>query len=185
MDDFESSFDVTMDDSDAFSPEKPKKAPAKKPSTGTTKKISTSTAASKKVNAPKADKPKAPTKPRAKKAQIPVVLDEDMSMDLDRSFDVLETPQLSSDAPSPPRPAVLQESNAPGQKKNASETYQKVDDRMTTTDDSLRNLNTFLFDLIPYVFVCVDSNLQYIGSTEAQTQSMWVYDSDKEMMVYR
>jgi len=125
MEDFESSFDVTMDDSDAFSPEKPKKAPAKKATT-TTKKTTASTSAPKKATASKSDKPKAPAKPRAKKAKEPVVLDEDMSMDVDKSFDVLETPQLSSDGASPPRPAILQESNAAGQKKNASETYQKV-----------------------------------------------------------
>lgn len=127
MDDFESSFDVTVDDSDAFSPEKPKKAPAaKKATSATSKKSTTSTATAKKTAAPKSDKPKAPAKPRAKKPKEPVVLDEDLSMDVDRSFEVLETPQLSSDAPSPPRPAVLQESNAPGAKKNATETYQKV-----------------------------------------------------------
>jgi hypothetical protein len=126
MDDFESSFDVTMDDSDAFSPEKPKKAAPKKTTATTTKKATASNSAPKKASAPKTDKPKAPAKPRAKKAKEPVVLDADLPIDVDRNFDVLETPQLSSDTASPPRPAVLQESNAPGQKKNASETYQKV-----------------------------------------------------------
>lgn len=130
MDEFEDSIefeDTVGVSSDAFSPEKPtKKTAAAKKSTAakpaTTKK---STTAPKKPAAPKSDKPKAPAKPRAKK-QKTENLDEGLSLEIDRSFDVLETPQALSDGPSPPRPAILQESNAAGPKKNASETYQKV-----------------------------------------------------------
>ena len=130
MDDFEDSFqlDNTMDDSDGFSPKKQaKKAAAKKSTTvkpTTTKKASTS--APKKAVAPKSDKAKAPAKPRVKKAKVAEDLDEGISLEMDRPFEVLETPQESSDGPSPPRPTILQESNAGGSKKNASETYQKV-----------------------------------------------------------
>jgi hypothetical protein len=130
MDDFEDSFDNYDQDSDAFTPEKPvKKAPAKKPATATkptTKKATTS--APKKTTAAKADKPKAPAKPRAKKAKVAEIEDVDESFEMDRTLDldVLETPQGSSLDTSPPRPSVLQENNAGGSKKNASETYQKV-----------------------------------------------------------
>ena len=131
MADFDDSFDATMD-SDAFSPEKPKKAAKAAP-----KKTATATAAGekkiaapKKAAAPKADKPKAPAKPRAKKAKVvaePEPVDIDSTFDIDRSFSVLETPQDSQGSPTPPRPSVLQEANAGGvSKKNASETYQKV-----------------------------------------------------------
>jgi hypothetical protein len=128
MEDFEDSFDnVIDDDSDAFSPEKPvKKAAAKKVTAAkptTTKKASTSTAP-KKAAAPKSDKPKAPAKPRAKKAKVKEEIDDGVSFEMDRTFNVLETPQLSSEGPSPPRPTILQEQK--GSTKNASETYQKV-----------------------------------------------------------
>jgi len=128
MDDFEDSFENTMmdDDSDAFSPEKPvKKAAAKKTATAkpTISKKATTTAP-KKAAAPKSDKPKAPAKPRAKKPTVTQDVDEDMSFEMNRTFDVLETPQMSSEGPSPPRPTVLQEQK--GSNKNASETYQKV-----------------------------------------------------------
>jgi hypothetical protein len=127
MDDFEDSFDNLVDESDTFTPEKPvKKAPAKKTATTkpTTKKATT---APKKATAPKSDKPKAPAKPRAKKAKI-VEDDVDDSFEMDRTLDldVLATPQGSSQNASPARPSVLQENNAGGSKKNASETYQKV-----------------------------------------------------------
>jgi hypothetical protein len=128
MDDFEDSFDnIINDESDAFSPEKPvKKAAAKKAATAkptTTKKATTSTAP-KKAAAPKSDKPKAPAKPRTKKPKVTEEIDDGLSFEMDRTFNVLETPQLSSEGPSPPRPTVLQEQNGPT--KNASETYQKV-----------------------------------------------------------
>ena len=128
MNDFEDSYDNTMmdDESDAFSPEKPvKKAPAKKSVTAKpTISKKTTTTAPKKLAAGKSDKPKAPAKPRAKKQTVTKDVNEDMSFEVDRTFDVLETPQLSSEGPSPPRPTVLQEQT--GSKKNASETYQKV-----------------------------------------------------------
>jgi hypothetical protein len=117
MDDFEDSFEREdyNDESDAFTPEKkPKKAAVKKTTTAKT--------AVKKTD--KADKPKAPAKPRAKKQKVAEPLDEP-SLDFDRSFSVLETPQSASEFPTPPRPPVLQEQND-GPKKNASETYQKV-----------------------------------------------------------
>ena len=145
MADFEESFDNFVDnDSDAFTPEKPvKKAAAKKANTSTKK---ATTAAPKKAAAPKPDKPKAPAKPRAKKPKVQETTDVDMSFEMDRTFDVLATPQASSSAddPSPPRPPVLQELNAGGvSKKNASETYQKVDlSGVCTLITSLRNLNT-------------------------------------------
>jgi len=128
MDDFEDSFDnIINDDSDAFSPVKPvKKAAAKKATTAkptTTKKATTSTAP-KKAAAPKSDKSKAPAKPRTKKAKVTEEIDDGVTFEMDRTFDVLETPQLSSEGPSPPRPTVLQEQK--GSTKNASETYQKV-----------------------------------------------------------
>jgi hypothetical protein len=128
MDDFEDSFDNLVDESDAFTPEKPvKKAPAKKAATAkpTTKKATT---APKKTTAPKSDKPKAPAKPRAKKPKIVEDVDVDNSFEMDRTLDldVLATPQGSSQNASPARPSVLQENNAGGSKKNASETYQKV-----------------------------------------------------------
>jgi hypothetical protein len=135
MDDFEDSFNA---ESDAFTPEKPiKKAAAKKATTAKPATAKKATAAPKKAAAPKADKPpkadkaKAPAKPRAKKRKVvePEELDEEMTFEMDRTFDVLETPQMSSDGPdvlSPPRPTVLKDSNAGGSKKNASETYQKV-----------------------------------------------------------
>ena len=128
MDDFVDSFEQSLmdDESDAFSPKKPvkkpaaKKAPTGKPATATKK-------TEKKPAAPKSDKAKAPAKPRAKKQKVTEVVDEGLSFEMDQSFDVLETPQSSSGGPSPPRPAVLQETNAAGgSKKNASETYQKV-----------------------------------------------------------
>jgi hypothetical protein len=128
MDDFDDSFDNMVDDSDAFTPEKPvKKTATKKTTTIKTSisKASTNGTAPKKAAAPKSDKPKAPAKPRAKKPKVIETIDEDMSFEMDRSFDVLETPQAMSEGPSPPRPAVLQEQNG-GSKKNASETYQKV-----------------------------------------------------------
>jgi len=127
---FDQSFDRIVDnDSDAFSPEKPKKAAAKKSTTAkpaAAKK--TTSAAPKKAAAPKSDKPKAPAKPRAKKVKEPEPLDEGVSMGIDDSFSILETPQTSSEMPSPPRPTILQETNAAagGSKKNASETYQKL-----------------------------------------------------------
>ena len=152
MDDFEDSFENTMmdDDSDAFSPEKPvKKAPAKKTATAkpTISKKATTTAP-KKSAAAKSDKPKAPAKPRAKKPMVTQNVDDGMSFEMDRTFDVLETPQLSSKGHSPPRPTVLQEEN--GSKKNASETYQKVTSSSVSVNSSLRNLNTFLCVLTPY-----------------------------------
>jgi hypothetical protein len=113
---FEHSFEHTLDnDSDGFSPEKPKKAPKKtaKPPKTTTKK------------ADKTDKPKAPPKPRAKKQKIAEPLQDEPSMDIDRSISILDTPQSNSEIPSPARAPILQEQNE-GQKKNASETYKKV-----------------------------------------------------------
>jgi hypothetical protein len=152
MDDFEDSFENTMmdDNSDAFSPEKPvKKAPAKKTATAKpTISKKTTTTAPKKSTLTKSDKPKAPPKPRAKKPTMTQDVDEGMSFEMDRTFEVLETPQLSSDGPSPPRPTVLQEQN--GSKKNASETYQKVVSSSVSANSSLRNLNTFSCGLIPY-----------------------------------
>jgi hypothetical protein len=145
MDEFEESFDNFVEnDSDAFTPEKPvKKVPAKKTAT-TTKK--TTTSAPKKAAASKSDKPKAPAKPRAKKPKVQETTDVDMSFEMDRTFEVLATPQAPSSAgdPSPPRPPVLQEQNAGGvSKKNASETYQKVDSsEVCTLMTSLPNLNT-------------------------------------------
>jgi hypothetical protein len=145
MDEFEESFDNFVEnDSDAFTPEKPvKKAPAKKTAT-TTKK--TTTSAPKKAAASKSDKPKAPAKPRAKKPKVQETTDVDMSFEMDRTFEVLATPQAPSSVgdPSPPRPPVLQEQNAGGvSKKNASETYQKVDSsEVCTLMTSLPNLNT-------------------------------------------
>jgi len=127
MDDFEDSF-MMEDESDAFSPEKPVKKPAAKKAT-TAKSATTTKKTEKKAAVPKSDKPKAPAKPRAKKAKVVEELDEGLSFEMDQTFDVLETPQSSSGGPSPPRPAVLQETNATGSKKNAknaSETYQKV-----------------------------------------------------------
>jgi hypothetical protein len=127
MDDFEDSFDNLVDnESDAFTPEKPVKKAAAKKATATTKK--TTTAAPKKPAAAKADKSKAPAKPRAKKPKLQEDTVVDLSFEMDRTFDVLATPQPSSSGdPSPPRPPVLQEQNAGGvSKKNASETYQKV-----------------------------------------------------------
>jgi hypothetical protein len=152
MDDFEDSFENTMmdNDSDAFSPEKPvKKAPAKKTATAkpTISKKATTTAP-KKSAAAKTDKPKAPAKPRAKKPTVTQEVDDAMSFEMDRTFDVLETPQLSSEGQSPPRPTVLQEQT--GSKKNATETYQKVTSSSVSANSSLRNLNTFLCVLIPY-----------------------------------
>lgn len=147
MDDFEDSFDNSFvdNDSDAFTPEKPVKKTAVKKATTTTKKATT--AASKKAAAPKSDKPKAPAKPRTKKPKVQEDIDVGMSFDADRTFDVLATPQASSSGgdPSPPRPPVLQELNAGGvSKKNASETYQKVDPVSSTLISSLRNLNMSL-----------------------------------------
>jgi hypothetical protein len=153
MDDFEDSFDNYDQESDAFTPEKPvKKAPAKKSATATkltTKKAAT-TSAPKKTAAAKTDKPKAPAKPRAKKAKVAEVEDVDESFEMDRTLDldVLETPQGSSQDTSPPRPSVLQENNAGGAKKNASETYQKVWRFVIVLTFSLLNLNMFLFVLI-------------------------------------
>lgn len=143
MDEFEESFDnFVHNDSDAFTPEKPVKKAAAKKATTTTKKATT--AAPKKAAAPKSDKPKAPAKPRAKKPKVQETTDVDMSFEMDRTFDVLATPQASTSAddPSPPRPPVLQEQNGGGSKKNASETYQKVDSsEVCTLITSLRNLN--------------------------------------------
>jgi len=163
MDDFDDSFDQSFNNaSDAFSPENQvKKTVAKKPTTAkpaAVKKATTS--APKKTTVPKSDKPKAPAKPRAKKAKIVETLDDEMSFDMDRSFSVLETPQDTSEGPSPPRPAVLQENNAGGKGKNASETYQKVFNTLLwetyTNVCSLLNLNMFLFVLILYdLFMCV------------------------------
>jgi hypothetical protein len=124
MDDFEDSF-MMDNESDAFSPEKPVKKPAAKKAT-TTKSGTTTKKTEKKAAAPKFDKPKAPAKPRVKKPKVVEELDEGMSFDMDETYDVLETPQSSSGGPSPPRPSVLQETNAAGSKKNASDTYQKV-----------------------------------------------------------
>jgi len=132
---FDDSFEQNVDnESDAFSPEKPKKTAAKKSTTAkpaaakkTTSAAPKKAAAPKKPAAPKSDKPKAPAKPRAKKAKEPEPLDEGVSMGIDDSFSILETPQTSSEMPSPPRPTILQENNAGGvSKKNASETYQKL-----------------------------------------------------------
>ena len=157
MDDFEDSFEITMmdDNSDGFSPEKPvKKAPAKKTATAkpTISKKATTTAPKKsaaaKSDKPKSDKPKAPAKPRAKKPTVTQDVDDGMSFEMDRTFDVLETPQLSSEGHSPPRPTVLQEQK--GSTKNASETYQKVMSSSLSANSSLRNSNTFLCVLIPY-----------------------------------
>ena len=127
MDEFEDSFDHSMmdDESDAFSPEKPVKKPAAKKAT-TTKTATTTKKTEKKPAAPKSDKPKAPAKPRAKKQKVTEELNEGLSFETDQTFDVLETPQPSSGGVSPPRPTVLQEANAGGSKKNASETYQKA-----------------------------------------------------------
>lgn len=160
MDDFDDSFDVTMNDndSDAFSPEKlVKKAPAKKAAAtakpGATKKDTTS--APKKPAAPKSDKPKAPAKPRAKKQKVSEEVDEGMSFQIDHSFSILETPQASSEVASPPHPTVLQEQNAGGSKKNASETYQKVPASfycLVTFSSSLSS-NTFLSGLTLYVLL--------------------------------
>lgn len=125
MDDFDDSFGMEPE-SDGFSPEKPvKKTSVKKTTTAKTTAPKKSSA-QKKTAAPKADKPKAAAKPRAKKPKITEDVDEGVSFEREHSFAVLETPQLSSDGPSPPRPTVLQEQNAGGSKKNASDTYQKV-----------------------------------------------------------
>ena len=155
-DEFDDSFPVSMDD--AYSPEKkPKKAASKK--AATTSKATTAekkSTAPKKPAAAKSDKPKAPAKPRAKKVSVkvqePEPMDVDSAFDMDRSFSVLETPQEELEAPSPPRPTVLQEANADGaSKKNASETYQKVSSSFNVgLMGSLRNLNTSLFDRILY-----------------------------------
>jgi hypothetical protein len=134
MDDFDDSFEVTMD-SDAYSPEKAKRQAPKKASTS--KAATTAGGDKKKATAPKkpaaaksSDKVnKPPAKPRAKKAKVveePEPIDVDSTFDMDRSFSVLETPQEPQEVPSPPRPAVLQEANAGGVSKNATETYQKV-----------------------------------------------------------
>ena len=127
MDDFDDSFDngVMDDESDGFSPEKPVKKPAPKKAT-TAKSTTTTKKTEKKPAAPKSDKPKTPAKPRAKKPKVTEELHEGLSFEMDQMFDVLETPQSLSGGPSPPRPTVLQETNAAGSMKNASETYQKV-----------------------------------------------------------
>jgi len=133
MEDFEDSLDQTFDDmadeSDVFTPVKPvKKTAATKKTTATKNPTIRKVAAPKKTAAAaaKTDKPKTAAKPKAKKAvQPPVEVEDETTMDIDhQSFDVLETPQLSSDSPSPARPAVLQETNVTS--KNASQTYQKV-----------------------------------------------------------
>jgi hypothetical protein len=156
MDDFDDSFDATVD-SDVFSPEKPKKATKAAPKKASTAKATgeKKAGAPKKAAAPKSDKPKAPAKPRAKKAKVveePEPMDIDSTFDMDRSFNVLETPQDSQESPSPPRPSVLHEANAGGvSKKNASETYQKVRPSLPRgSNRSSRNSNTSLFVLIRY-----------------------------------
>jgi len=160
MAEFDDSFQVSMDGDPAYSPEKkPKKAASKKATTSSSNATTAGkkTTAPKKTAAPKSDKPKVPAKPRAKKASVkvqqPEPMDVDSTFDIDRSFSVLETPQEELEAPSPPRPTVLQEANAGDvSKKNASETYQKVSSPSYEVGlmGSLRNLNTSLFGLILY-----------------------------------
>jgi len=142
---------MVEDESDAFSPEKPVKKPAAKKAT-TAKPAAATKKTEKKAAAPKSDKPKGPPKPRAKKPKVVEELGEGLSFEMDQTFDVLETPQSSSGGPSPPRPPVLQETNAAGSKKNASETYQKVIFQVWqgALICSLRNLNTSLSVLILY-----------------------------------
>jgi hypothetical protein len=153
MDGLDDSFGL---ESDGYSPVKPvKKAPAKKAATAKPTVPKKATAPKKPV-APKTDKPKAPAKPRAKKQKVMEDLDEGMSFEIDRSFDVLETPQLSSDGPSPPRPTVLQEQNVGGSTKNASETYQKVRPQCLVLISSSHNSNTFLCVRILYVRIRLD-----------------------------
>jgi hypothetical protein len=116
-----------VDDSDVFTLVKPvKKAVTTKKTTATKNPTIRKIAAPKKTAAAtKTDKPKAAKKSAKKAAQPPMEAEDETAMDIDhQSFDVLETPQLSSDAPSPARPAVLQETNATS--KNASQTYQKA-----------------------------------------------------------